>query len=145
MKIMISLVALLFWSSVRADGPCVGLAEYVGVYQLTNESCDHDWFGPDLTVAPFPKDSSWPQLADKAYWIVSASGGFAPTTLTDGSDPHQCTLSDHGLKVEIDGNVIPGPERSQKRNASFLFLGSRVIFQADRCTATYLKSSAVAD
>ncbi|MGZ3768513.1 MAG: hypothetical protein ACXVCP_07565 [Bdellovibrio sp.] len=137
MKSMLTIVSFLFLSSAYADGPCVDLAKFVGTYKQISKSCDHDWFGPELTVVPFDENNSWPDLVGKGYWITSASAGFGPTTKSNGMD--KCTLTDGGLSIEISGNDKFGSTLPQKGRVGYFFSGTQVKFRADQCTAVYSK------
>lgn len=133
----ISIVSFLFLSSAYADGPCVDLATFVGTYKQISKSCDHDWFGPELSVVPFDEENSWPDLVGKGYWIKSAGTGFGPTTTNNDMD--KCTRTGNGLSIEISGNDTSGSTLPRNGRVGYVFSGSQVTFRADQCTAVYSK------
>jgi hypothetical protein len=136
-KFILAIVSFLFLSSAYADGPCVNLAKFVGTYKQVSRSCDDAWFGPELSVVPFDKDNSWPDLVGKGYWIRSAGVGFGPST--ESNDLDKCTLIENGLSVEISGNDTSGTTLPHKGRVGYIFTGVQVTFHVDQCAAVYSK------
>ena len=129
-------VSLFISSIALADGGCVALQKFVGLYKQTSKSCDTGWYGPTLTVSPYIDERS---PITTGYWLTSASDGFGPTDMNDGRDLDKCFSQGNDLKVEICGYGTDSTCLPRKGRVSYVFSDSQVNFIADGCSAIYVR------